>query len=141
MYQGRVPGGADLCCYWFEKARAQIANGRAKRVGLLATQGIRGGANRLVLERIKQSGDIFYAQADRPWILDGAAVHISMVGFDNGSETRRLLNERKDGAAAEALATAVPVEGINANLTSRLDITQAQRLKANVGTSFRGSPR
>jgi len=64
-----------------------------------------------------------------------------MVGFDNGSETRRLLNERKDGAAAEALATAVPVEGINANLTSRLDITQAQRLKANVGTSFRGSPR
>ena len=26
-YQGRVPGGADLVCYWFEKARAQMAAG------------------------------------------------------------------------------------------------------------------
>ena len=51
-------------------------------LGLLATQGIRGGANRKVLERIKETGDIFFAISDRNWILDGATVHVSMVGFD-----------------------------------------------------------
>ena len=40
--------------YWFEKARAQIAAGKTKRAGLLATQGIRAGANRKVLQRIKE---------------------------------------------------------------------------------------
>ncbi len=40
----RVPPEADLCCYWFEKARQQIENKKCGRAGLLATQGIRGGA-------------------------------------------------------------------------------------------------
>ena len=34
---------ADLCCYWFGKGSEQIASGTQRRVGLLATQGIRGG--------------------------------------------------------------------------------------------------
>ncbi len=76
---------ADLCCYWFEKARRQIEEGKCQRAGLLATQGIRGGANRDVLKRIKETGDIFFAESDRDWILDGADVHVSMVGFDDGS--------------------------------------------------------
>jgi type II restriction/modification system DNA methylase subunit YeeA len=54
-WRGRVPHEADLCCYWFEKARAHIAAGKCKRAGLLATQGIRGGANRAVLKRIRAS--------------------------------------------------------------------------------------
>ncbi len=53
VYAGRVPGGADLVCYWFEKARAQIEAGQAQRAGLVATNSIRGGANRKVLERIQ----------------------------------------------------------------------------------------
>ena len=73
-----------MVCYWFEKARAMIEEGKVKRAGLLATNSIRGGANRKVLERIKETGDIFWAQSDRDWILDGAAVNVSMVGFDNG---------------------------------------------------------
>ena len=96
LYDGRVPREADLVTYWFERARALIGAGQVRRAGLLATQGIRGGANRRVLERIKESGDIFCAWRDRPWILDGAAVRVSMVGFDDGSEQRRLLNESKD---------------------------------------------
>ena len=78
---------ADLCCYWFEKARQQIEHGKCKRAGLLATQGIRGGANREVLKRIKETGDIFFAESDRDWILAGANVHVSMVGFDNGKQS------------------------------------------------------
>ena len=63
------------------RRRRAIEAGRAKRVGLLATQAIRGGANRRVLQRIKETGDIFYAQADRKWIQDGVAVRVSMVGL------------------------------------------------------------
>src|SRR5437867_705396 len=45
-YGDRIPGQSDLCCYWFEKARDSIEHKHCKRAGLLATQGIRGGANR-----------------------------------------------------------------------------------------------
>ena len=69
-----------------------LAESRVKRVGLLATQGIRGGANRRVLQRIKDTGDIFMAYSDRPWVLEGAAVRVSIVGFDDGSEHYRTLN-------------------------------------------------
>ncbi|NLY00794.1 MAG: class I SAM-dependent DNA methyltransferase [Rhodopirellula sp.] len=114
-YQGRVPAFSDLCCYWFERAREQISHGKANRAGLLATQGIRGGVNRTVLESIKASGDIFFAESDRNWILDGAAVHVSMVGFDGGQEARRTLDGRE-------------CKDISANLAPGPDITRAQRL-------------
>ena len=126
MYGDRIPGQSDLCCYWFEKARDLIEQNECKRAGLLATQGIRGSANREVLKRIKQSGDIFFAISDREWILDGATVHVSMIGFDNGSEKSRAL----DGKSVTA---------INANLTATaVDITTAQRLGANRAISFQG---
>ena len=125
VYKDRVPAFGDLCCYWFEKARAHIENGGCKRAGLLATQGIRGGANREVLKRIKESGDIFWAVSDQDWILDGATVHVSIAAFDNGSEETRTL----DG---KTVAT------INPDLTSAADITQAQILKENQGISFQG---
>ena len=124
-YRGRVPAEADLVCYWFEKARSMLEGEHAKRVGLLATQGIRGGANRRVLQSIKKSGDIFLARSDHPWILDGAAVHISIVGFDDGSDAAREL----DGAT---------VESINANLMAGPDLTNARRLTENEGVAFQG---
>ena len=91
----RVTRGSDLCCYWFEKARGLIESGKCKRAGLLATQGIRGGANREVLKRIKETGDIFFAESDRDWILAGANVHVSMIGFDEGSEKMKALDGKK----------------------------------------------
>ena len=125
LYDGRVPREADLVTYWFERARALIADGQVQRAGLLATQAIRGGANRRVLEGIKETGDIFMAWRDRAWVLDGAAVRVSMVGFDGGAEESYTL----DGE---------PVKTINANLTSALDLTQAQRLSENKGICFQG---
>jgi len=125
VYDGRVPREADLVCYWHEKARAMVEAGTVGRAGLLATQGIRGGANRRVLERMKDSGDIFLAWADEPWVLEGAAVHVSFVGFDDGSEQER----RLDGH---------PVVAINADLTSGIDLTGVQRLPQNRGIAFMG---
>ena len=139
IWNGRVERQADLCCYWFEKARSEIEQGKTRRAGLLATQGIRGGANRRVLERIKESGEIFYAQADRPWIQAGVAVHVAMIGFDDGAEPDRLFNEDTEDAPEVALARAKRVSTINANLTAgSSDITTARRIQENVGISFAG---
>lgn len=124
-FQDRVPGFADLCCYWFEKSKDQIRTKNAKRAGLLATQGIRGGANRKVLQRIKDTGDIFWAYSDRDWILDGANVHVSMVGFDNGSEKQKSLDNKT-------------VSSINVNLTSETDVTTAKILNQNQNICFIG---
>lgn len=126
VFEGRVPGGADLCCYWFEKARAHIEAGHARRAGLVATQAIRGGANREVLKRIKASGDIFFAISDRDWELEGANVRISLVGFDDGSQTTRELDS-------------LPVEDIFPNLTGIVDLTSARPLLENAGLCFIGT--
>ena len=125
QYDGRVPAEADLVCYWFDRAQGAIAAGNTKRAGLLATQGIRGGANRRVLQQIKETGDIFMAWSDHPWVLEGAAVHISIVGFDDGSELDRELNGQ-------------PAPSINANLTVGVDLTDAKRLPDNLGIAFMG---
>ncbi len=125
LYDERVPREADLVCYWFDKSRAMIEREQVKRTGLLATQGIRGGANRRILERISETGNIFWAYSDREWILDGATVHVSMVGFDKGVETLIAL----DGST---------VSNINTDLTSNVDLTIAKRLKENSGIAFMG---
>ena len=115
----------DLVTYWFEKARQQIENNKVKRVGLLATQTIRKGFNRPVLNYIKDTGDIFMAWPDREWVLDGAAVRVSMIGFDDGTENHKIL----DGQ---------PVVNINSDLTADIDITKAITLKSNLELSFEG---
>ena len=125
LYGDRIPNYSDLCCYWFEKARAQIESGKSRRAGLLATQAIRFQFNRPVLARIKETGDIFAAISDKDWVLEGANVHISIVCFDDGSATDRTLDH-------------APVSNINADLTSGADVTQARRLAENANVSFMG---
>ena len=127
IFKGRVSGASDFCCYWIEKARAQVEGGQARRVGLVATQTIRAGKNREVIERVKESGDIFFGVSDRNWALKGANVHISLLGFDNGSETNRMLDDEV-------------VLSINANFTpdSRTNLTQLNSLPDNRDICFLG---
>jgi len=125
IYRNSIKGLPDLVCYWFEKAQRLIAAGKVRRAGLLATQAIRGGANRQVLSHIKETGQIFLAWSDREWILDGALVHVSIIGFDNGDESIKLLNGNQ-----------VPV--INADLTVGTDISTAKPLRENALISFQG---
>lgn len=118
-----VPGGADFVCYWFEKARAQLKAGELHAAGLVSTNSIRGGANRTVLDRIAESSRIFLAWSDEPWVNDGAAVRVSMVGFG------QLPGAKLDG---------VEVSAIHADLTSDIDITAAATLPGNLNVSFQG---
>lgn len=128
-YAGRVPGGADLVCYWFEKASEGIKSGNLDRAGLVATNSIRGGKNREVLKHIAEIGRIFEAWSDEEWINEGAAVRVSLVCF----------GDSKQGAHLDGL----PVVEIFSDLTARAgssgtDLTQAARLPQNAGVSFIG---
>ncbi len=126
LYKERVPGGADLVTYWFEKARRMIEDVDAKRAGLLATQSIRAGKNRAVLERILESGNIFFAHADRPWLLDGASVRIAIVGFDSGTDLSHELN-------------GIDVPQIHADLSSASELTRAVPLDENRSLAYVGT--
>lgn len=139
-YEGRVPGFADLVAYWFEQARSQIEAGHSKRAGLIATNSIRGGKNRVVLERIADTGGIFRAWPDRAWFQDGAAVRTSIVCFDDGSQqARAILHHTGDETKPEARQTDVKaVDTINPDLTSSVDLTGAKQLAENQGKIFKG---
>ncbi|MDM8518542.1 hypothetical protein QUF64_00740 [Anaerolineales bacterium HSG6] len=127
LYQERLSAFVDLVCYWFEKARAMLEQGTLKRAGLLSTNSIRGGANRQTLDRIKETGDIFMAWSDRAWILDGAAVRVSMVGFDDGRQKIHTLDGK-------------PVIYINSDLSNgRFDLTRAKQLPQNNNVVFGGT--
>ena len=100
--------------------------GKAKRAGLVATNSIRGGANRRVLDGLARTGIIYDAWDDEPWILDGAAVRVSLICFANEVQ-------------AEVRLSGAPVLRINSDLTgARLDLTAARRLRENRGVAFMG---
>ena len=126
LYNDRIQREADLITYWFEKARQLLADDKVQRSGFIATNSIRGGANRRVLDRIKQTGNIFMAWSDRSWVLDGAAVRVSMIGFDAGLEQEQTLNGQL-------------VNNINSDLTASYDLTTAKRLNENLGIAYMGS--
>jgi hypothetical protein len=83
-YEGRVPGGADLVCYWFEKARMAIETQGLGAAGLVSTNSIRGGKNRFVLDAICKTTRIYTAWSDEEWVNDGAAVRVSLVALGWG---------------------------------------------------------
>ena len=132
-YRDRVPREADLVAYWFVKAGHQIAVGKSSRVGLVATNSIRGGANRRALAVATTGRPIHNAWSDEPWVIDGAAVRVSLVCF---------AEEGIDHTPDLAL-DGEPVDAIHADLTARrghegVDLTRAERLQQNAGVAFMG---
>ena len=85
-WRGRVPQEADLVCYWFVKAGEEIEASKARRAGLVATNSIRGGANRRALQAATEGRTIFDAWSDEPWVIDGAAVRVSLVCFSRDDD-------------------------------------------------------
>jgi len=126
-YAGRVPASADFVCHWFERAREALAAGRTARVGLVATQSIRKGSSRKVLDRIAEDARIFDAWADEPWTVDGAAVRVSLICFGE-----------KTGAEHLSLG-GMPVARINPDLSSQQSqFTQSTPLPENTNICFQG---
>lgn len=127
-YKGLISGKPDLVCYWFAKAGKLVAEGKVKRAGLVATNSIRGGTNRRVLDRIAEKGAIFEAWDDEEWTVEGAAVRVSIVCFTHAN----------CGLAARLNGT--EESRINADLTAGpLDVTRAKRLPENRNVAFQGN--
>ena len=127
VYKGAVPAFADLVCYWFHKAGRAVSSGRASRAGLVATNSIRGGRNRDVLDRIVRDAAIFEAWADEPWVVDGAAVRVSLICFAS------------QDAALPIILDGAETDRIGPDLTSSgADLTTAVRLVQNRDTAFVG---
>ena len=126
-YSGLIHGKPDLVCYWFAKAGRLVAEGKVERAGLVATNSIRGGTSRLVLERILKGSIIFDAWSDEPWVIEGAAVRVSLLSFAHKQ------------AVHSAFLNGTTVARINADLTAQpFDLTRARPLTSNEGTAFQG---
>jgi type II restriction/modification system DNA methylase subunit YeeA len=126
-YADRIPAASDLVCYWFERAREEVAAGRVARVGLVATQNIKSGYSRFVLDRIAASFPIFEAWSNELWPLDGAEVRVALACFG-------------DAAGAPLRLDGVEVPRINSDLSAaEADLTTAKRLPENAGVAFSGT--
>ena len=132
-WKGRVPTEADLVCYWFVKAGEQVASDRATRVGLVATNSIRGGANRRALKAATRGRPIFDAWSDEPWVIDGAAVRVSLVCF-SGADDMYSSETRMDGESADEIHSDLTASRGGAGI----DLTGARRIPVNIGTAFMG---
>lgn len=126
LFDERLTGSVDFVAYWFDKAWRQLETDQTNRVGLVATNSIRGGSNRAVLKAIVGHGRIFEAWSDMPWVVDGAAVRVSILCFDDDDDPT--IN-RLDGQ---------PVAGIFSDLTSSVDLVAASRMRANMKICFQG---
>ena len=93
----------------------------------MATNSIRGGTNRLVLDNILEDSAIFDAWADEPWVVEGAAVRVSLVCI-----------ARRDSGLPVQLNGGSAVR-INADLTTgKSDLTKANSLTRNARVAFMG---
>ena len=127
LYGARLHGEADLVCHWFDKAARLVADGAVARAGLVATNSIRGGRNRAVLDRIVERGRIFDAWSDEQWFGDGVAVRVSLVCFGP-----------KDAGLPVHLNGEVSAR-IHSDLTSgAVDLTKAGQIAHNAGRAFMG---
>ncbi len=123
----RLPATSDFCCYWFEKARQLIADGKCERAGLLATTSSKQVSSRPAFERIKRTGKLFFAVSDREWFDAGVAIRICMLGFAGPD------------AVDQPTLDGNEVAEINADLAAGLDTTGKRVLKANDRLCFMGS--
>jgi type II restriction/modification system DNA methylase subunit YeeA len=130
-YAGAVRGGADLVLYWFAQAGENLRCGRTQRVGLVATNSIRGGANRATLAAAIEGGRIFEAWSDLPWVVDGAAVRVSLVCFDGQSGGVNTVDGKNVTKVYSDLSA-------NSTDFSVLDFTSANRLYKKSSIAFIG---
>jgi hypothetical protein len=127
VYSGRLTAFSDLVCYWFEKSRAMIASGTARRCGFVSTKAIAKNVNLPVLQRLAADARIYDAWQNEPWVVDGAAVRVSLVCFASPSEPipGLCLNGQE-------------VTQINPNLTSGQDTSKVAKLRENANSVFIG---
>ena len=117
----------DFCSYWFRLAHNNAVNhDKVTRVGLVGTNSIAQGKTRkATLDYVTQDrGHIHHAISTQPWSGE-ANVHVSIVNWNYKQPTQYFLDDK-------------PVNIINSSLTTSVDISQANKLRANKNKGFQG---
>ncbi len=76
-YKGKVPESADLVSYWF--AQCVQHSSQLKRIGLVASNSIRSSGSNVPIQEFAKNFQIFCAWSDLPWVVEGAAIRVSLV--------------------------------------------------------------
>lgn len=127
VYAGRLTPFSDLVCYWFEKARAMVAAGTTRRGGFVSTKAIAKNVNLPVLQKLAADARIYDAWQNEPWVVNGAAVRVSLVSFSSPDvPTSRLMLDGQE------------VSQINPNLTAGQDTSDVAKLRENANSVFIG---
>lgn len=131
-FKGRVPGGADFVCFWFEKLLSRMAREPLQRGGLVSTNGIRYGKNNSVLRAQASAVKIVNAWDDEQWHDEaGAAVRVSMISFAHAQSCPEVLH--LNGVAVEGITSGL-VEGRK----DKADLGMIKKLSGERAWSFNG---
>ena len=127
VFKNRLPASADLVSYWFAKILdIAITSNNLKYTGIIATKSIGKGASNWPIQELHKRTNfrVFSAHKNEPWIVDGAAVRVSIVCTKENPQEFEL-----DGFKCNS---------INSDLTYGIDISAAEKLAENKSTTFQG---
>ena len=146
-WKGDVPESADFVMFWWQKAAAEVVQGRCKQFGFITTNSIHQTFNRRVIEPFladaKKPLHLAYAIADHPWIdsADAAAVRIAMtVGAPGKAEgiLEKVIAERPHENGENEVTLLRSGGTLAANLQIGADLTSCGALQANLKISCPG---
>ncbi len=127
-YRGTSPGSANFVAYWFASLRRAFKFGILRRAGFVSTKGILKGTSNVPLAAMVRGDGVTIVDAwtNMSWDIDGASVRVCLVVME------------KAGDVGGAMLDGVPVDLVNADLSTGLDLSQATSLKENKGICFQG---
>lgn len=137
-YDG-VPHTADYVMYWWHVAAAKVASGECIRAGLITTNTITQGQNRVVIARGAAEGArVVWAIADHPWVdeVGAADVRVAMTVTARKPQRAILVLVDDEGDVIRQLQG----PALNPDLTMGVNIAEASgtHLLANRGLSSPG---
>ncbi|MEX1115231.1 MAG: DNA methyltransferase [Akkermansiaceae bacterium] len=147
-WKGSQLESTDFVMFWWQKAAAEVMQGRCKRFGFITTNSITQPFNRSIIESILSDAEIplhlAYAIPDHPWVdsADGAAVRIALTVAAPGKAEgilEKVITEqaREDGENEVSL---LRIGGtIAANLQTGADVSSAYSLKSNQSLASQGA--
>lgn len=135
---------ADYVMYWYFMAADQVANGKARRCGLITTNSIVQDYSRPVLEYFI-TGDaprtkLAYAVTNHPWIdeADGAAVRVAMTVHTSVEDPVRPIVGEVMGVGWGDTIVEHTVAQITSNLRNLPNVLAAGALRANLAMCSQG---
>ena len=119
-----VKDSVDFCAYWFRLAQDNLSE--SGRAGLVATNSIsQGKSRRAALDYVTENGGIIHdAVSTQVWSGE-AKVHVSIANWSKQQPQIFYLDNKE-------------VSRINSSLQGEIDVSRANRLKANLNYCFQG---